>query len=391
MDELSRFERIEAAVNLKEADRVPADPLNIYIFGYQGGISLKEFMEDPVKATRAAEIARKEKIGEGDQIYPSLAIMDHLTFPMKATWDQYTLRWEIFDEFPPKGNIPNFYQKLIIEDYDETMEKGFATLLFNRQINKKSLKTSIDDMLYYYFELPKKYAQEWRKFAEKHTVPFTMGGRTTIPFELAMYYRGVEQIVGDLYTQPEKLKEFCEWLLEYEIMAGLREATIMGAGEVPGAEQVLFQAGIVGPPYVSPKVFEEFVWPTLKKGVDMMVKRGYKPHVHMDGNLTSVLPVIKNLANGLPKGRIVLDLEKTDMKKAKEILGDKICLYGNVPSSLLVHGTVNDVKKYCKKLIEDCAEGGGFILSTECETPWDAKPENVKAIVDSAKEYGKYR
>jgi len=56
-----------------------------------------------------------------------------------------------------------------------------------------------------------------------------------------------------------------------------------------------------------------------------------------------------------------------------------------------VHGAVNDVKKYCKKLIEDCAEGGGFILSTECETPWDAKPENVKAIIDSAKKYGKYK
>jgi hypothetical protein len=338
----------------------------------------------------AAERAR-EKIGKGDMVYPPLPPLDHLSFIPKAGWDQFTLNWKISDDFPPKGNIPNFYQKLIIEDYDETMEKGFATLLFNRQINKKSLKTSIDDLLYYYFELPKKYAQEWREFAEKHSVPFTMGGRTTIPFELAMYYRGVEQIVGDLYKQPEKLKEFCEWLLEYEIMAGLREATIMGAGEVPGAEQVLFQAGIVGPPYVSPKIFEEFVWPTLKKGVDVMVKRGFKSHVHMDGDLTSVLPVIKNLAKGLPKGRLVLDLEKTDMKKAKEILGDKICLYGNVPSSLLVHGTVNDVKKYCKKLIADCAEGGGFILSTECETPWDAKPENVKAIIDSAKEYGKYK
>jgi uroporphyrinogen-III decarboxylase len=98
-----------------------------------------------------------------------------------------------------------------------------------------------------------------------------------------------------------------------------------------------------------------------------------------------------DIAKGLPKGRVILDLEKTDIAKAKEILGDKVCLYGNVPSSLLVHGTVNDVKKYCKKLIEDCAEGGGFILSTECETPWDAKPENVRAIIDSAKEYGKYK
>jgi len=128
LEGLSRFERIEAAVNLKEADRVPADPLNIYILGYQGGTSLKEFMEDPVKATRAAEIARKEKIGEGDQIYPSLVILDHFTFPMKSTWDQYTLRWEIFDEFPPKGNIPSFYEKETIEDYDDIMERGFSTI-----------------------------------------------------------------------------------------------------------------------------------------------------------------------------------------------------------------------------------------------------------------------
>jgi len=85
------------------------------------------------------------------------------------------------------------------------------------------------------------------------------------------------------------------------------------------------------------------------------------------------------------------DLEKTDMKKAKEVLGDKVCLYGNVPSSILVYGTVHDVEKYCRTLIENCAEGGGYILSTECETPWNAKPENVKAIIDTAIEYGQYR
>jgi len=198
-------------------------------------------------------------------------------------------------------------------------------------------------------------------------------------------------LVKDIHECPDKVKETCEWLLEWEVISGLTEATVMGAGEVPGAEVVLFQAGVVGPPYISPRVFEEFVWPTLKKGVDMIVKRGFKAHVHVDGDLTSVLQRMRDIAKGLPKGRIVLDLEKTDMKKAKEILGDKVCLYGNVPSSLLIHGSPHDVKKYCKKLIEDCADGGGFILSTECETPWNAKPENVKAIIDSAKEYGKYR
>ena len=40
--------------------------------------------------------------------------------------------------------------------------------------------------------------------------------------------------------------------------------------------------------------------------------------------------------------------------------------------------------------IEDCAPGGGYVLGTECETPWNAKPENVKAIVDAASKYGWY-
>ena len=97
------------------------------------------------------------------------------------------------------------------------------------------------------------------------------------------------------------------------------------------------------------------------------------------------------MSKGLPKGKIILDMGQTDMAKAKEILGDKICLFGNVPSSLLIHGSVNTVKKYCKKLIEDCMDGGGFILSTECETPWNAKPENVRALLDSAREFGRYK
>ena len=385
---MTSIERVYTAMNLKEPDRVPADPLNIYILAYQGGISLKEFMYDPKKAVRATEIAWK-KIGKGDQVYPGVLIMDHHMFPCKSAWDPYTLHWEIFDEFPPKGNIPNFYETEIIEDYDDILERGFSTILLSRKINVKTLEKPIDEILYYAFEYPKIHAQEWRKLAEKHQIPFTCGGRACIPLDLLQYYRGFTNLVKDIHECPDKVKEMCEWLLEWEIISGLTEATIMGAGEVPGAEKILWING--GPPGMSPYIFEEFFWPTAKKGIDMIVKRGFSVHCHWDNDLTPHLELMTDIAKGLPKGRIVLDLEKTDMKKAKEILGDKVCLYGNVPSSLLIHGSPHDVKKYCKKLIEDCADGGGFILSTECETPWNAKPENVKAIIDSAKEYGKYK
>ena len=386
-DAMTRYERIEAAWNLKEADRVPSDPLNCYILAYQGGISIQEMFTDPKKLIEATIRARK-KIGEGDQVDPNVTTLDHFSPLPKSGWDQVTLHWKIQDEFPPKGNLPSFYEKCIIDDYDDVMERGFSTLLFNKGIGDL-YNEKIEDFLYYAFEYPKVYAEAWAEYVENQHVPLLMGGRGCTPLDLLQYYRGMPNLARDIFESPEKVKEMCEWLLDYEVTVAMREATVMGAGKVNGAEKILWFNG--GPPGLSPEMFEEFFWPTAKKGVDMMVKRGYKVQCHWDGDLTPFLGTMKEIAKGLPKGRVTFDLEKTDMKKAKEVLGDKVCLYGNVPSSILVYGTVHDVQKYCRKLIDDCGEGGGYILSTECETPWNAKPENVKTIIDTAIEYGQYR
>jgi len=384
---MTRYERIHAAWNLEEGDRVPASPLHCYIIPYLGGISIREMFFEPEKLIQAYM-----RCGDliGDSIDPNITTLDHLSFLGKSGWDQVTLNWKIWDQFPPEGNIPSFFEKPILTDYDDVMERGFAPLLFNRQVNEQIFDRSLEDFLYYEFEYPKIYAQAWRKYVEEYGVPLEMGGRATIPFELILYYRGFDRYVQDIFEIPDKVKAMCDWVLEHEILNGMRQAMVMGAGEVPGAEVVFFQAGVVGPPYVSPAVFEGLVWPTLKKGVEMIVQRGFRAHVHTDGDLTSVLPLLKNITEGLPKGRVLLDFEKTDMKKAKEILGDRVCLFGNIPAALLCFGSQTEVEDYCKKLIKDCGEGGGFILSTECETPWNAKPENVRAILDTAKKYGRY-
>lgn len=57
---------------------------------------------------------------------------------------------------------------------------------------------------------------------------------------------------------------------------------------------------------------------------------------------------------------------------------------------MLVYGTPDDVDAYCKRLIEDCAEGGGFILEAECEVPWDSKPENIHAMLKAAEKTNPY-
>jgi uroporphyrinogen-III decarboxylase len=77
------------------------------------------------------------------------------------------------------------------------------------------------------------------------------------------------------------------------------------------------------------------------------------------------------------------------MLKAKEVLGGKACIAGNVPLALLKVGTPEDVKRYVKDLIEGVAQDGGFILSNGGVLD-DIRPENLRAMIDAVMEYGKY-
>jgi hypothetical protein len=79
-------------------------------------------------------------------------------------------------------------------------------------------------------------------------------------------------------------------------------------------------------------------------------------------------------------------LDHIDMAKAKEILGDVACIFGNMPSAMLHLGTPQDVRDYAKKLIDTCGRGGGFIMANGAFFD-QAKPENVKALVDFTKEF----
>ena len=90
----------------------------------------------------------------------------------------------------------------------------------------------------------------------------------------------------------------------------------------------------------------------------------------------------------LPRGKCVCELDSTtDIFKAKEILKGHMCIMGDVPASLLAIGTAQQVEDYCKKLIDVVGEGGGFILSSGCGVPIDAQFDNMKEMIDTAKNY----
>lgn len=98
------------------------------------------------------------------------------------------------------------------------------------------------------------------------------------------------------------------------------------------------------------------------------------------------LPYLKEL----PKGKCICQFDdSTDIFKAQEILSDHLCIMGNVKQPLLTIGTPHEVEAYCKRLIDIVGHGGGYILSTTIIPP-DAKFENVKIMLDIAKNYYPY-
>jgi uroporphyrinogen-III decarboxylase len=75
----------------------------------------------------------------------------------------------------------------------------------------------------------------------------------------------------------------------------------------------------------------------------------------------------------------------TDIRKAKEVLGDHMCIMGDVPPAVLSAGTPDEVFQHSRKLVADIGPTG-FILQSGCDIPVDAPLENVKAMVAAVHE-----
>ncbi len=206
-------------------------------------------------------------------------------------------------------------------------------------------------------------------------------GAAMPPYDIISHsMRGMSGTMMDMYRQPDKLIRACEKILEMTLARPVPKPS-------PYGQIRMFMTNTRGSDeFLSKKMFDTFYWPTFKKLVMKLIERGQTPCIFFEGNFTSRLEYLLEF----PKGKILARLDTTDIFKAKEILKDHICLEGNVPSTILQVGSVQDIKDYCKKLIDVVGKGGGFIISPRSSTD-EVKPENLKAMIDFTQEYGVYR
>jgi len=180
----------------------------------------------------------------------------------------------------------------------------------------------------------------------------------------------------DMFRYADDLKEACDRLVPSLVKCAV------GACNASGHIMPFIPLHKGADGFMSQEQFRIFYWPSLRKLIIGLVNEGLVPQLFAEGAYNDRLEAISDI----PEGKVVWWFDRTDMKKAKETVGKVACLAGNVPLDLLCAGTPDEVKAYCKELMDVAGVDGGFILSTGAGIQGSRK-ENVKAMMTFCKAY----
>ncbi|MBN2239607.1 MAG: hypothetical protein JW712_07525 [Dehalococcoidales bacterium] len=411
---LEREKRVRDAIELKVPDRVPVTiGTGAFAAKYAGLKASAEFYDpipfreackktildfEPDNGTFFGGVSGHflELIGERQYKWPGGTLADDLSMQyseaeyMKA--DEYDLFLDDPSDFVFRYYLPRIYgimeplpkleplRYLIFGNLGLLMQP--AMTLMSPEFRK------IADGLNQALKAQEEYQKGAREFTEEMSrlgyLPQAFGGRSIMftPFDtISDKLRGMRGIMLDMYRQPDKLLEACERVKAWW-KAWCTPTQPDARGNLPRAGMPLHR-GSDG--FMSKQQFEKFYWPELKECIEYNISLGYISAPFWEGIWDNKLEYLLDL----PKGKVIFHCEKTDVFKAKEIIGDHMCIMGGVPPTILQAGSPQDVEEYCKKLIKVVGKNGGYVMGAGSSIDY-AKPENIKAMIDTCKKYGWY-
>ena len=406
-----REQRYYDAVSLKEPDRVPLAPGCMFWPALYHGLSFRDAMYDHEKT---AEAWKKTVLEFDWDMVPSFTNI--FPGPLFEAVDLKVFKW-------PGYNLPdNIPFQFVEEEYMKADEYDELFADPSGYLIRKTLPRAMGAAEYFGTipEIPSLYGAalifilptlalspdlqkaidclreagmkflEWMGVASKLEAelktlgyPMFVGAPILAPFDVVSdLMRGMRGSMLDMYRQPENLLKLIDMLTQHQIDFALTTAQATGSQHA----FIPLHRGAAG--FMSNKQFETFYWPSLKRLINDLIRAELIPMIFFEGDYTPRLDYLKEL----PKGKTIAWMDKADIFKAKEEIGDRICLKGNIPPSLFVAGTPAQMEEYCKKLIDVVGEGGGYMIDGAVNGICDeARPENVKVMTEVTKTYGVYR
>jgi MtaA/CmuA family methyltransferase len=200
------------------------------------------------------------------------------------------------------------------------------------------------------------------------------------PMDLAAQLRGIDQLMMDMATGEEE--DLVNALLDYARRVATRYAYALIEC---GGRSTSIGEPIAGPAMISPRHYRRYAWGHERRMVSELKERGMILHLHICGNTERITD------DFIATGAQVLEIDhKTDVARLKKAASGVTCLLGNIDTNLLALGTPAEVDAACHEVIDICKPGGGFILGPGCAIAPTAPADNIHALVESAKKYGTY-
>ena len=159
-----------------------------------------------------------------------------------------------------------------------------------------------------------------------------------------------------------------------------------------GADEIMLGGSASSLSVSSPRNFRKYDLPFIQKAAQICKRYGVFSHLHVCGRSRKVVEMVCEET----EVDVMEPLEEppggdVDIAEIKKRYGKKICLKGNINTfEFMLRATPEQVEEKAKRLIDDCAADGGFILSTGDQCGRDTPDANIFKLVEVARTYGKY-
>lgn len=367
---MNHRERVLAAINLEEPDRVPMslefseNPLK-KMFNYYGIISEGRF---------------KRKLGFGTRPYEEGLLSEEVI----SLYEKLGCDLLHVEPTSPENWKPTKYESGIWKDewgvLCQPRVPGTIDWFVHHPIEK------YEDLENYEFpdpEAPGRFRfidNVIKKYGNKFAI---ISGIGWCLFERAWLLRGFVPLIKDMIVNPKFVEKLLDKIVEYDMkLAKLiieRKIDIFYIGDDYGGQERLL---------ISPNLWRKFIKPRLQKILSIPKSKGIPVAIHSDGNISSIINDLIEIGISILNPVQPLALDPTFVKKN---FGDKLCLFGTIDiQKTLPFGKPEDVKKEILQRISILGQGGGLILAPTHTILPDVPMENILAMIQTIHKFGKY-
>jgi uroporphyrinogen decarboxylase len=215
-----------------------------------------------------------------------------------------------------------------------------------------------------------------------------MGRECQTLFIQLWYLRGLENILLDMITWPDLVEALIAKIMLFRL-EHLKRILAVAQGRAD-ILQLADDYGTQDGPIMSPSMWRRFFAPHLKTMADLAHEAGLKVFLHCDGGIRPIIADLIELGVDIlnPIQPSAAGMEPQGLKRD---FGDRLCFHGAVDTQgTLPLGTREEVVAEVEERIDTLGPGGGYILAPVHTVEPDVPIENLLAVYDTAKSFGVY-